>query len=195
MSKECIHFFWGHSVYDISSPRVNDLTASKKDDWPVLSINQRPILLPQIKHNVRYNSFPVPCAQPYLFLQERFAVTTRQHQWVYTKDDARQSGNTFVERKLVLSAGQRTRIILYILTMLTATQCIWIGFNTQCLSTTNFRRLILFRDQSKNHTIHSVDNIQSFEKCSQNCEKRLLSSSCRSVCPSVRSQGTKRLLM
>ena len=70
--------------------------------------------------------------------------------------------------------------------MLTTTQCIWIGFNTQCLITTNFHRLILFRDQSKNRTIHFVDNIRSFEKRSQNCEKQLLTLSRRSVCLSVR---------
>ena len=151
-------------------PCNTNLTASKKDDCAVLSINQRPVFLPQIKHNVRYKSCPVPCTQTYLLLQECFGVTTRQPQCVNTKDDVMQRGNTFVERKIVLSARQRTRIILYILTMLTATPCTWIGFSTQCLSTTNFHRLILFRDQSLNHTIHSVDKIRSFEKCSQNCE-------------------------
>jgi hypothetical protein len=166
-------------------PYNTNSTASKKDDWAVLSINQRPVLLPQIKHNVQYNSCPVPYAQAYLFLLERFAVTKRQPQCVNTKDDARQRANKFAGRKIVLSARQRTIIILYILTMLTSTQCIWIGFNTQCLSTTNFHRLILFKDQSKNRATHSVDIIRSFEKCSQNCEKRLLTSSCQSVRLSV----------
>ena len=122
----------------------------------------------------------MPCAQTYLFLQECFDATTRQPQRVNTKDDARQRGNMSVERKIVLSARQRTRIILYIVTMLTATQCIWIGFNTQCLSTANFHRLKLFRDQYKKHTVHCVDSIRSFEKHSQNFEKRL-----RHVDPSV----------
>jgi cell division protein FtsL len=152
-------------------------TASKKNDRTLLSINQRPLLLSQIKHNIRYNSRPVPCAPPYLFPQECFDVTTCQLQCVNTKDDARQRGNVFVERKTVLSARQRTRIMLYILTMLTATQCIWISFNTQCLSTTNFHQLKLFRDQYNNHTVHCVDNIRSFQKHSQNFEKRNKSNS------------------
>jgi hypothetical protein len=123
-----------------------------------------------------------------------FAITTCQPQCVNTQDDARQRGNMFVERKIVLSAKQRTRIILYTLTMLTATQCILIDFNTHCLSTTKFHRLILFRNQSKNHTIRSVDNIRSFEKCSLNREKRLLTSSCRSVCLSARPSVRKEKL-
>jgi hypothetical protein len=82
----------------------------------------------------------------------------------------------FVERKIVLSTRKRTRIILYILTMLTATQCIWIGINTRCFSTTNFHRLVPFREQSKNHIVNCVDKIRSFKKHSQNFEKRLLTS-------------------